>query len=172
VPRVRGSGSVRLSRSSAYPGAVPTDSVTVHIAAPPDAVWALVSDITNTGRFNAETFEAEWLEGSTGPDVGARFRGHVKRNGRGPTYWTKCTVVTCEPGREFTFVVGTPKNHPMTWGYRFEPAGDGTDVTEFYELAETWPLRAYWALFGKARGRTNARNMQATLERIKTAAEE
>ena len=71
-----------------------------------------MSDVTNTSRFNAETFEAEWIDGSTGPEVGARFRGHVKRNGRGPTYWTKCTVIACEPGREFTFVVGTPEEPP------------------------------------------------------------
>jgi hypothetical protein len=146
--------------------------VTVHVDAPPVAVWRLVSDVTNTGRFSPETFDAEWIDGSTGPAVGARFRGHVKRNGRGPTYWTKCTVVGCEPGKEFTFVVGTPEQHPMTWGYRFEAAGDGTDVTEFYDLAETWPLKLYWAVFGKARGRTNARNMQATLERIKATAED
>ena len=150
---------------------VPTDSVTVHVEAPPDAVWQLVSDVTNTGRFSPETFEAEWIEGSHGPEVGARFRGHVKRNGRGPTYWTKCTVVASEPGREFAFVVGTPKNHPMTWGYHFVAAGDGTDVTEYYDLAENLPLKLYWALFGKARGRTNARNMQATLDRIKLVAE-
>lgn len=150
---------------------MPTDSVTVHVDAPPERVWRLVSDVTNTGRFSPETFEAEWLEGSSGPAVGARFRGHVKRNGRGPTYWTKCTVVASEPGREFTFVVGIPERHPMTWGYRFELAGEGTDVTEFYELCEKWPLKVYWALFGKARGRTNARNMQATLERLKMAAE-
>jgi hypothetical protein len=59
----------------------------------------------------------------------------------------------------------------MTWGYRFEAAGGGTDVTEFYDLAEHLPLKLYWSLFGKARGRTNARNMQATLERIKAEAE-
>ena len=64
-----------------------------------------------------------------------------------------------------------PKNHPMTWGYRLEAADGGTDVTEFYDLAENLPLKLYWKLFGKARGRTNARNMQATLERIKTVAE-
>jgi uncharacterized protein YndB with AHSA1/START domain len=148
------------------------DSVTVHVAAPPEQVWALVSDITNTGKFSPETFEAEWLDGSSGPEVGARFRGHVKRNGRGPTYWTKCTVTACERGREFTFVVGTPEKHPMTWGYRFEPAGDGTDVTEFYRLEDQAAMRLYWKLFGKARGRTNANNMQATLDRIKAAAEE
>jgi uncharacterized protein YndB with AHSA1/START domain len=145
--------------------------VTVHVDAPPETVWGLVSDVTNASRFNAETFEAEWIEGSSRPEVGARFRGHVKRNGRGPTYWTKCTVVASEPGTEFAFVVGTPERHPMTWGYRFVATGDGTDVTEYYDLAETLPLRLYWALFGRARGRTNARNMQATLERIKATAE-
>jgi hypothetical protein len=39
-----------------------------------------VSDITGTSRCTAETVEAEWIEGSTTPAVGARFRGHVKRN--------------------------------------------------------------------------------------------
>ena len=51
------------------------------------------------------------------------------------------------------------------------PVGGGTDVTEFYDLGEDLPLKLYWSLFGKARGRTNARNMQATLDRIKLAAE-
>jgi hypothetical protein len=147
------------------------DSVTLHVEASPDAVWRLVSDVTNTGRFSPETIEAEWTGGATGPEIGARFRGHVKRNGRGPTYWTTCTVVACEPGREFTFVVGTPERHPMTWGYRFEPAGGGTDVTEFYEVAGSWPMQAYWKLFGRARGRTNARGMERTLQRIKAAVE-
>jgi hypothetical protein len=147
------------------------DSVTVHVDAPASRVWALVSDVTNTSRFSSETFEAEWLDGATGPEVGARFRGHVKRNGRGPTYWTKCTVIVSEPDREFTFVVGTPEHHPMTWGYRFEAVADGTEVTEFFRLTDRWPMRAYWRLFGKARGRTNRRNMQETLARIKAAAE-
>src|ERR1035441_1251487 len=63
-------------------------SVTVHFAAPPAQVWDLVSDITRIGEFSPETFEARWLTrpqvAATGPEVGARFRGHVRRNGRGP----------------------------------------------------------------------------------------
>ena len=47
------------------------DSVTVHMAAPPERVWDLVSDITKIGSYSPETFEAEWLEGATGPAVGA-----------------------------------------------------------------------------------------------------
>jgi uncharacterized protein YndB with AHSA1/START domain len=148
------------------------DSVTVHIQAPPERVWALVSDITNTGKFSPETFEAEWLDGATGPAVGTRFRGHVRRNGRGPVYWTQCKITVCEPGREFVFAVGGPGGKPVnTWGYRFEPSGDGTDVTESFELTDTPVLRLYWKLAGKARGRTNAKGMRTTLERIKAVAE-
>ena len=36
-----------------------TDSVTVHMAASPAAVWNLVSDVTKIGRYSPETFEAE-----------------------------------------------------------------------------------------------------------------
>jgi uncharacterized protein YndB with AHSA1/START domain len=147
------------------------DSVTVHMAAPPERIWALVSDVTQTGRFSPETFEAEWLGGTTGPAVGARFRGHVKRNGRGPVYWTLCEVTACAPGREFGFAVllaGRPVN---TWHYRLEPNGSGTDVTESYALADRPGVRVYEALFGRARRRTNVRDMRRTLERIRAVAE-
>jgi len=150
-------------------------SVTVHVDAAPEAVWPLVSDVTSTGRFSPETFEAEWVDGATGPEVGARFRGHVRRTGLlsrlGLTYWTSCTVVACEPGREFTFVVGTPQRWVNRWSYRFETADGGTDVTESFELRDSAPLRAYWKLAGAGRARTNDDGMRRTLERVKAAAE-
>jgi hypothetical protein len=141
------------------------------MAAPADQVWALVSDVTRIGEFSPETFEAEWLDGATGPRSGARFRGHVKRNGWGPVYWTTCTVVACEPGREFAFGVGEPGKALNTWRYELQPAADGTDVTESFELSPMLLLRLYWALLGWARGRTNVSGMRTTLERIKAVAE-
>src|SRR5450755_192899 len=124
------------------------DSVTVHIAAPPERVWELVSDVTKIGRYSPETFEAEWVDGATGPTVGAKFRGHVKRNGVGPIYWTTCAVSACVPGREFAFGVG-PVDKPLNiWRYELEPSGDGTDVTESFTLADTPLLRFYWAVLG------------------------
>jgi uncharacterized protein YndB with AHSA1/START domain len=147
------------------------DSVTVHMAAPADKVWALVSDVTRIGEFSPETFEAEWLDGATGPAVGVRFRGHVKRNGRGPVYWTTCKVVACEPEREFAFSVMAGSRPVNTWRYRIEPAGDGCDVTESFQLADSPFTRLYWAVAGKARGRTNVRGMRTTLERIKAVVE-
>ena len=146
-------------------------SVTIHMAAPPERIWDLVSDVTKIGRYSPETLEAEWLDGATGPAVGARFRGHVKRNGRGPMYWTTCNVVASEPGREFAFAVGKPGKELNTWRYRLEPAGGGTDVTESFELKPILPLRLYWALLGWARGRTNEEGMRTTLERIKAEVE-
>ncbi len=141
------------------------------MAAPPDRVWDLISDVTQIGRFSPETFEAEWIDGATGPAVGARFRGHVRRNGRGPVYWTKCTVLACEPGREFAFHVGVGDRAVNTWRYQLEPRDGGTDVTESFELTDTLPTRLYWKIAGRARNRTNVNGMRATLERIKAEVE-
>jgi uncharacterized protein YndB with AHSA1/START domain len=145
--------------------------VTVHMAASPERVWALVSDVTRIGSYSPETFEAEWLDGADGPAVGVRFRGHVKRNGRGPTYWTPCTVVDCVPGREFAFGVGPSAQAVNVWRYHLEPAGSGSDVTESFELGPGRLVRIYWALFGWTRGRTNREGMRTTLERIKAEVE-
>jgi hypothetical protein len=141
------------------------------MAASPAVVWDLVSDVTKIGRYSPETFEAEWLNGATGPAVGATFRGHVKRNGRGPVYWTTCTVLDCVPERSFAFGVGSSEKPLNVWRYELEPNGDGTDVTESFDLARTAPLRLYWALFGWARGPTNRNGMRTTLERIKAEVE-
>jgi len=148
------------------------DEVTVHMDATPAEVWALVSDVTQIGRYSPETFEAEWLDGATGPAVGATFRGHVKRNQKGPTYWSKCFVTVCEPNEEFTFGVGSPGKAMITWGYRLKPGADGgTDVTEFFQLTPNIRTRIYWALLGWSRGKTNRNGMRTTLERIKSVVE-
>jgi uncharacterized protein YndB with AHSA1/START domain len=147
------------------------DEVTVHMAAPPSAVWSVVTDVEGIGRYSPETFEGRWIDGATGPAVGARFQGHVKRNGRGPTYWTTCEVVACEPDREFGFAVITAGRPLNTWRYRLVPAGGGTEVRESFELADTPALRLYWRLLGWARGRTNRDGMRTTLERIRAEVE-
>jgi hypothetical protein len=147
-------------------------SVTVHFAASPAEVWDLVSDITRIGEFSPETFEAHWLDRATSPQAGARFRGHVRRNGRGPVYWTTCAVVASDPGREFAFAVHGPgKSIVNTWRYRLNPAAGGTDVTESFELGDSLPLRLYWGLAGRARMRTNLTGMRVTLEKMKAIVE-
>ncbi len=146
-------------------------SVTVHMKAPAAKIWELVSDVTRIGEYSPETFEAEWLDGATGPKVGAHFRGHVKRNGRGPIYWTNCTVVRSVPDQEFAFEVNFKENKTNEWSYQIAPSGDGADVTESFTLPNTLPMRLYWALFGWARSKTNRDGMQTTLMRIKAEVE-
>jgi uncharacterized protein YndB with AHSA1/START domain len=147
-------------------------SVTVRIAAPPGLVWDLVSDVTRIGEFSPETFDAQWLDGASEPRAGARFRGHVRRNGWGPVYWTSCTVIASEPGREFAFAVSGPGGTTAnTWRYQLEHVPGGTDVTESFELPATLPNRLYWSVAGRARLRTNLDGMRATLEKIKAVAE-
>ena len=147
------------------------ESVKVHMKAPADEIWELVSDVTKIGRFSPETFEAQWLEGATGPAPGAKFRGHVKRNEKGPVYWTTCIVRESVPGKVFSFGVGSAEKPLNIWKYELEPSGDGTDVTESFQLRDVFALRLYWALLGWARGKRNRNDMRRTLERLKAEVE-
>ena len=147
------------------------DEVSVQMDATPAAVWDLVSDVTRIGEFSPETFEAQWTRGSTGPEVGAYFKGHVKRNGVGPTYWTGCKVTACVVEEVFEFSVGTDAITVNNWGYRLEPKDGGTLVTEYFRMEPSLPTRLYWTVLGALRGRTNRRGMRTTLERMKAVVE-
>jgi hypothetical protein len=146
-------------------------SVTVTMAAPAQQIWDLVADIRNTGKFSPEVMEAEWLDDATGPALGAKFRGHVKRNEIGPVYWTTCRVTACEPGREFGFAVLVGDRAVNNWRYGFTPVDGGTDVTESFRMSEG-PFTTLFGLFGgQLRRRRNIRDMRKTLERIKAVVE-
>ena len=147
-------------------------SVTVPMDAPAEEVWELVADVRNTGRFSPETFEAEWLDGATGPALGAKFRGHVRRNEIGPVYWTTCRVTACERGREFGFEVLVGDRAVNNWHYRFEPTASGTDVTESFRMNEGLFTSLFGLLGGQLRRRRNIRDMRKTLERIRAVVEE
>ena len=146
-------------------------SVTVSMAAPAEKIWNLIADVRNTGRFSPEVMEAEWIGPATGPALGARFRGHVKRNGRGPTYWSECRVTTADVEREFAFEVVVGGKVVNRWGYVLTPTATGTDVTESFAMAPSLLTRGYWLLLGWARGRTNRNGMRETLERAKAIVE-
>jgi len=147
-------------------------SVTLHIDAEPTRVWELISDITRMGEYSPEVFEAEWLDGATGPEVGARYRGHVKRNERGPTYWTTCEVTECSPGEVFEFGVMMGDKAMNTWRFEFAPGGGGgTDATESFRLSGKILPAIWYPLGGFLRQRRNERDMLRTLERVRDAAE-
>ncbi len=146
-------------------------TVDVYVDADPSVVWSLVSDVTRIGEFSPETFEAEWLDNATGPALGARFRGHVKRNGVGPVYWTTCKITSCEPERDFGFTVYGFGGRLVNWRYLLTPQDEGTLITESFHMEPRGLSRIYWAAVGLLRGRTNRRGMLQTLTRMKAIAE-
>ena len=146
-------------------------AVTVTMTASAEQIWEVITDIRNIGRYSPETFEAKWLDGATGPTLGAKFRGHVRRNEIGPVYWTTCRVTACEPGREFGFEVLVGDRAVNNWHYRLTPAQGRTDVTESFQLNAS-PLMSLYSVFGgQLRRRRNLRDMRKTLERIKAVVE-
>ena len=146
-------------------------SVTVPMAAKADEIWNIVADVRNTGKFSPEVMEAEWLDGATEPALGARFRGHVKRNEIGPVYWTVCRVTACEPGKEFGFEVLVGDKPVNNWHYQFTPTEAGTDVTESFRMTDGLLTKVFGMFGGQLRTRRNRRDMRKTLERIKAVVE-
>ncbi|HTR71629.1 MAG TPA: SRPBCC family protein [Mycobacteriales bacterium] len=148
-------------------------SVTVHIDAPPERVWDLISDITRMGEYSPEVVEAEWLDGAEGPSVGARYRGHVKRNERWPVlYWTTCEITECQRGEVFEFAVVMGGRSVNVWRYEFRGTDDGgTAATESFDLGDNILTKVWYPLGGFLRQRRNERDMRRTLERVKAVAE-
>ena len=70
------------------------------IAAPPELVYAAISDVTRMGEWSEECHACEWHEGFDGPVVGATFDGH---NRHGEHEWiTQGKVIEADPGRALT----------------------------------------------------------------------
>src|SRR4051812_44883121 len=103
-------------------------SRSVHVAAPAQRAWELVSDLPGMGRLSPENTGGSWQGGATGPAVGARFKG---RNRNGVRRWsTSVRVTECEPGSRFAFAVSSFFGIPVSeWSYAITPHGDGCEVT-------------------------------------------
>lgn len=144
---------------------------TVTIAADPVAVYELVTDITRMGEWSPECRGGRWLDGATGPAVGARFRG---ANHKGPRRWsTVCTVTAAEPGRRFAFDVVGVGVPVAEWSYSFEHAEGGCLVTERWLDHRPALARPVTNLFlgVKDRAAHNLEGIRTTLAKLKAAAE-
>ena len=149
----------------------PADQVSLHVAAPSERVYEIVTDVAGMGRLSPECTGGRWLGGATGPAVGARFKG---TNRRGFARWsTTNEVVEADPGRAFSFKT---LQSGYQWTYRMEPDGDGTLVTERRDPFRKRPAVAKLftqVLLGGEDGHTDElrAGMRATLERVKALAE-
>ena len=152
------------------------DEASIDIAAPPDEVYALISDITRMGEWSPECRRCTWAKGATGPAVGARFRARNKGR-RGPAWFNTPTVTVADPGREFAFNRSGPGIGSYTWRYVLRPAatGTGTTVTESYDVEKPLPAAMSWLtekwVGSDDRDADLRSGMATTLQRIKAAAE-
>jgi len=150
------------------------DAVSIEIAAPPDRVYELVSDITRMGEWSPECYHCEWAKGATGPAVGARFKAKNK-GGRGPSWFNSPEVTAADPGREFAFNRQGPGIGSYTFRYVLEPIATGTKLTESYDAERPLGKAMSWITMkwtGSAdRDADLHEGMQTTISRIKAAAE-
>ncbi len=99
-------------------------SESVVVAASPEALYDLVSDVTRVGEWSSECRACWWDEGA-GAKVGDWFNG---RNESGDRTWeTKSQIAAAERGKEFAWLVG---GSYVRWGYTFAPVEGGTELTE------------------------------------------
>ena len=152
-----------------------SDSVSTEVAASPERVYELVSDITRMGEWSPECVRCSWSKGATGPSVGARFKAKNK-GGRGPAWFNTPVVTMAEPARVFAFNRSGPGIGSYTWRYDLEPTSTGTRLTESFTAerplgrAMTW-LTMKWT-GSEDRDADLREGMVTTLSRIKSAAEQ
>jgi hypothetical protein len=103
-------------------------SASVVVAAPPEAVYDLVADVTRTGEWSPVCQTCWWDEGD-GPRVGSWFTGRNVTPQR--TWETRSEVVAAERPREFAWKVG---GRFARWGYALEAVEGGTLLTESWEF--------------------------------------
>lgn len=148
---------------------------TVHasraIAASPDTVWAMVSDLPRMGEWSPEATGGKWIKGATTAAVGAKFSG---TNAQGAKQWsTIATVTECVPGVCFAFDVDAAGMAVANWRYDIVATETGCTVTE------TWTDRrgklVVWLggiISGiKERSSHNLAGIETTLANLAAAAE-
>ena len=146
-------------------------SVERDIAAPPEKVWSLISDITRMGEWSPEARGGEWIKGATAPAVGARFKG---RNARGKRSWsTDCRVIECEPGSRFAFAVRSGPLAVSDWAYVISPTADGCHVVETWTDTRGAIIRTLGRLVTGVTDRSshNRAGMEQTLAALAATAE-
>jgi hypothetical protein len=101
-------------------------SVTVSVAAPPEAIWVFACDPRVPARFSGELQAASFVDGA-GPEPGAVIAG---TNRNGDFAWTtESTVTDCVAPSLFRWATGEPGVPTATWTLSIEPADGGATLT-------------------------------------------
>jgi hypothetical protein len=152
-----------------------TDKASRYIEATPEALYALISDVTRTPEYSPEVVRCTWIKGATGPAVGARFKA-INHAGRVPDWPNKPVITVAEPNRRFAFERTEIGGGTIEWRYEFEPQGTGTLVTESYTVLKNVNALGWFiidTLAGLKDRRTDLQHgMTTSLERIAAIVEQ
>ncbi len=111
----------------------PTTETEVYVAAPPEQVWPLVTEIMTPARFGTELQEASWVDEGDAPRLGARFTGRNFHPARGE-WETTSTIVDFEPVHRFGWAVGDPEVPSAVWRLELAPEGSGTRLRYWAQM--------------------------------------
>lgn len=142
-------------------------AVVREVAASPEKVWALVTDLPRMGEWSPENQGGEWLDGATCAVVGARFKGNNKNGDK--SWQATVTVDVCDAPHKFVFSLKYKEMHLSDWVYEIEPLPIGCRVTHAWVEGPQW---AEFAPLGKGisgvddRASHNLRNMGVTLDNL------
>lgn len=155
-------------------GPIHSHAQSVYVDAPPAKVWELVTAMERYGEWSSENTGGYWRKRDDGElctgEVGDEFVGINRRDGQ--EWKALVEIVEREEERAFAFVTGGMANNFVQWGYRLEPDGDGTMLTEHWELRNLSPTMVENGEEEVQRRRTNAiESLGKTLAAMKAAAE-
>jgi len=155
--------------SSRTPVAPPV-SVVREIDSPADTVWAMVSDLARMGEWSPENQGGQWVNGATGPALGARFKG---RNANGKKSWgTTVEVVEYDAPRMIAFALMVGRSRWCDWVYTVEATATGARVThswiDYRSRVASWVGGLVSGVNDRATH--NRRNMELTLDALAVAA--
>lgn len=151
-----------------------SDTVGRFVEAPPAVVYDILADVTRTPERTPDIVRCEWIDGATGPAVGARFKA-INKQGRGPNWSNKPVVTVADPGREFTFTRTEPFAGTIEWKHALVPEGTGTRVLESYTVLKPLTIVGWFiigTLYGLKDRRSDLHNsMVDSLDRLAKIAE-
>ncbi|MFD5885058.1 SRPBCC family protein [Streptomyces sp. NPDC060334] len=155
----------------------------VIIAAPPEEVYASISDVKRMPQWSPECVKVLLL-----PSRSRSRPSFIGFNRNGVRHWfTLCQVTTADAPKEFAFRVSVAGLPIATWGFRLRHADhhhtaaatSSTHVTQYWHDLRQGPFGAVADLLGRtvagtspaARVRVNRAGMTTTLHRLKHSME-
>jgi hypothetical protein len=144
-------------------------SDSIDIECTPDAAFAVVTDLPRMDRLSPENTGGEWIDGATGPKVGAKFKGTNARDK--DSWYTIAKVVTYDPPSRFEFKVTFKIFNIARWGFSIEPAPGGCRVTETWTDRRNALVRKQGDVDGFNRAEFTKDSIRTTLERLKKLCE-